>query len=64
MQVALIAYMAHIGSFVPASSAKIGLLSEIFTRIQTVESVSTRLSAFMIDLRQVLIKINVKNLAC
>jgi MutS domain V len=49
--------MAHIGSFVPAASAKISIVREIFTRIQTVESVSTRLSAFMIDLRQVLTKI-------
>ncbi|XP_059469871.1 mutS protein homolog 5-like [Neocloeon triangulifer] len=51
-QVALISYMAHIGSFVPATSAKIGLLHEVFTRIQTVESISSTLSAFMIDLRQ------------
>ncbi|XP_065340790.1 mutS protein homolog 5-like isoform X2 [Cloeon dipterum] len=51
-QVALISYMAHIGSFVPATSAKISLFSEIFTRIKTVESVSSTLSAFMIDLRQ------------
>ncbi|KAF4524171.1 hypothetical protein B566_EDAN010627 [Ephemera danica] len=51
-QVALIVYLAQIGSFVPARSAKIGLVDKIFTRIQTNESVSTRLSAFMIDLRQ------------
>ncbi|XP_049816489.1 mutS protein homolog 5-like [Schistocerca nitens] len=51
-QVALIAYLTHIGSFVPATSATIGCLSHIFTRIQTVESIATRLSAFMIDLKQ------------
>lgn len=39
-QVALIVYMAHIGSFVPAESAVIGLTDKILTRIQTRESVS------------------------
>ncbi|CAG8464444.1 18015_t:CDS:10 [Gigaspora rosea] len=39
-QVALIVYMAHIGSFVPAESATIGLTDKIFTRIQTKETVS------------------------
>lgn len=39
-QVALIVYMAHIGSFVPAESAIIGLTDKILTRIQTRESVS------------------------
>lgn len=39
-QVALIVYMTHIGSFVPAESAVIGLTDKILTRIQTRESVS------------------------
>lgn len=39
-QVALIVYMAHIGSFVPAESAVIGMTDKILTRIQTRESVS------------------------
>ena len=39
-QVALIVYMAHIGSFVPAGSAVIGLTDKILTRIHTRESVS------------------------
>lgn len=39
-QVALIVYMAHIGSFVPAETATIGLTDKILTRIQTRESVS------------------------
>ncbi|XP_021941355.1 mutS protein homolog 5-like, partial [Zootermopsis nevadensis] len=51
-QVALIAYLAHIGSFVPAKSSKIGILRHIHTRIQTVESIATNISAFMIDLKQ------------
>ncbi|XP_064626771.1 mutS protein homolog 5-like [Lineus longissimus] len=52
-QVALIVYLAHIGSYVPAESAKIGLIDQIFTRIRTMESVSVGLSTFMIDLNQV-----------
>jgi len=52
-QVALICYMAHIGSFVPADQATIGLLDHIRTRIQTVESCATQMSAFFIDLKQV-----------
>jgi len=39
-QVALIVYMAHIGSFLPAKEAVIGLTDKILTRIQTRESVS------------------------
>lgn len=52
-QNALIVYMAHIGSFVPAEKAIIGLTDKILTRIATRESVSRSQSAFMIDLQQV-----------
>ncbi|EPQ65858.1 Bgt-5388 [Blumeria graminis f. sp. tritici] len=52
-QNALIVYMAHIGSFVPADSAIIGLTDKIMTRITTRESVSRNQSAFMIDLQQI-----------
>ncbi|KAK7535428.1 muts domain V-domain-containing protein [Phyllosticta citricarpa] len=52
-QVALIVYMAHIGSFVPAEYAQIGLTDKILTRIATRESVSRIQSAFMIDLQQI-----------
>ena len=45
--------MAQIGSFVPADSAVIGLVDQIFTRIRTMESISVSLSTFMIDLNQV-----------
>ena len=51
-QNALIVYMAHIGSFVPAEKATIGLTDKILTRIATRESVSRNQSAFMIDLQQ------------
>ncbi|KAG9319483.1 hypothetical protein KVV02_002732 [Mortierella alpina] len=49
-QVALITFMAHIGSFVPADSAVVGLTDKILTRMQTRETIQ---SAFMTDLQQV-----------
>jgi DNA mismatch repair protein MSH5 len=45
--------MAHIGSFVPAKAATIGLTDKILTRIATRETVSRTQSSFMIDLQQV-----------
>jgi DNA mismatch repair protein MSH5 len=51
-QVALIIYMAHVGCFVPARSATIGITDKILTRIATRETVSREQSAFMIDLQQ------------
>ncbi|WVQ82858.1 hypothetical protein IAT38_004993 [Cryptococcus sp. DSM 104549] len=52
-QVALISFMAQIGSFVPAEEAEIGICDKIFTRLQTRESSSRHASAFMIDLGQI-----------
>ncbi|OAF69155.1 hypothetical protein A3Q56_03098 [Intoshia linei] len=52
-QIYLINYMAHIGSFVPAKYANLSLLDGIFTRIQSMESASSNMSAFMNDLSQV-----------
>jgi DNA mismatch repair protein MSH5 len=52
-QTALIVYMAHVGCFVPAEHATIGITDKILTRIQTRESVSRTQSAFMIDLQQI-----------
>ncbi|KAF1817124.1 hypothetical protein P152DRAFT_486517 [Eremomyces bilateralis CBS 781.70] len=57
-QVAIIVYMAHIGSFVPASSAVIGLTDLVLTRISTRETVSKRQSVFMIDLQQISLMIS------
>ncbi|KAI8373882.1 muts domain V-domain-containing protein [Blakeslea trispora] len=51
-QIALIVYMAHIGSFVPAESAMIGIVDKLFTRIQTSETVAKPQSAFGYDLQQ------------
>jgi DNA mismatch repair protein MSH5 len=52
-QVALIVFMAQIGSFVPADSAVIGKVDRIFTRINSRESCTVPLSTFMIDLQQI-----------
>ena len=52
-QVALISYLAHLGSFVPASSARIGIVDRIFTRLVTTESPKVGMSSFMSDLSQV-----------
>ena len=52
-QVAIITYMAHVGCFVPAEHAIIGLTDKILTRISTRETVSKIQSAFMIDLQQI-----------
>ncbi|GAA5812728.1 hypothetical protein MFLAVUS_006186 [Mucor flavus] len=52
-QIALIVYMAHIGSYVPAEKAIIGITDKLFTRIQTSETVSKPQSAFAFDLQQV-----------
>jgi DNA mismatch repair protein MSH5 len=46
-------HQAHIGCFVPAERAIIGLTDKIMTRINTRESVSRGSSAFMIDLQQI-----------
>jgi DNA mismatch repair protein MSH5 len=44
--------MAHVGSYVPAESASIGLTDKILSRVTTRETVSRIQSAFMIDLQQ------------
>ncbi|KAL8942309.1 MAG: hypothetical protein Q9211_001455 [Gyalolechia sp. 1 TL-2023] len=52
-QVALVVYMAHVGCFVPADAAIIGLTDKILTRIATKETITRVQSAFTIDLQQV-----------
>ena len=46
-------FLAHIGSFVPAEKARLGIVDAIHTRIQSRETVSVSLSTFMLDLNQV-----------
>lgn len=41
-QVALITLMAHMGSFVPAESAKIGIVDRIFTRVGASDDLAER----------------------
>jgi DNA mismatch repair protein MSH5 len=57
-QVALIVYMAQLGSFVPAEACIIGITDKILTRITTRETVSKAQSAFMIDLQQIALALN------
>jgi DNA mismatch repair protein MutS len=49
-QVALIALMAQIGSYVPADRASIGLVDRIFTRIGAQDDIATGQSTFMIEM--------------
>lgn len=51
-QVALIVYLAHTGSYVPATRATIGVTDRILTRIATRETVVNDESAFLVDLKQ------------
>lgn len=52
-QIALIVYLAHVGCYVPAESATIGLTDMIMTRIAERETVSKVQSAFVNDLQQI-----------
>ena len=49
-QVALIVLMAQIGSFVPAASARIGLVDRIFTRVGLQDDLATGQSTFMVEM--------------
>ncbi len=49
-QAALIVLMAQIGSFVPAASAKIGLVDRIFTRIGAQDEIHAGQSTFMVEM--------------
>lgn len=51
-QVAIITLMAHIGSFVPCSSAKIPITDKIFTRIGASDSLTTDQSTFMVEMSE------------
>ncbi|MGC7880181.1 MutS-related protein, partial [Desulforudis sp. 1190] len=51
-QVALIVLMAQIGSFVPAESARIGVVDRIFTRIGASDDLAGGASTFMVEMRE------------
>ncbi len=52
-QVALITIMAQIGSFVPASYAKIGIVDKIFTRVGASDDLGMGQSTFMVEMMEV-----------
>ncbi|MBQ6207119.1 MAG: DNA mismatch repair protein MutS, partial [Oscillospiraceae bacterium] len=52
-QVALIVLMAQIGSFIPASSARIGVVDRIFTRVGASDDLAAGQSTFMVGMTEV-----------
>jgi DNA mismatch repair protein MutS len=51
-QVALIVLMAHVGSFVPAKSARIGPIDQIFTRVGAADDLAGGRSTFMVEMTE------------
>ncbi len=51
-QVALIALMAQMGSFVPAESARIGVVDRVFTRVGASDRLARGESTFMVEMRE------------
>jgi DNA mismatch repair protein MutS len=52
-QVALIVIMAQMGSFVPAKSAKVGVVDQVFTRVGAFDDLTRGQSTFMVEMTQV-----------
>ena len=51
-QTALIVLMAQMGSFVPASAARIGLVDKVFTRVGASDNISSGESTFMVEMNE------------
>ena len=51
-QVALIVLMSHIGSFVPATKATIGLTKKIFIRVGATDNITRQESTFMVEMNE------------
>ena len=52
-QVALIAVMAQIGSFVPAREARVGIVDKVFTRVGASDDLASGQSTFMLEMNEV-----------
>ncbi len=52
-QIALICIMAQIGSFVPASEARIGIIDKLFTRVGASDDLASGQSTFMLEMSEV-----------
>ena len=52
-QTALIILMAQLGSFVPASSARIGIVDKLFTRVGASDDLASGQSTFMLEMKEV-----------
>ena len=52
-QVALIAVLAHVGSFVPAATCRVGLVDQIFTRVGASDDLFGGRSTFMVEMTEV-----------
>ena len=51
-QVGLIVLMAHVGSFVPAASAEIGIVDRLFTRVGASDNLARGQSTFMVEMAE------------
>ncbi|NJK33623.1 MAG: DNA mismatch repair protein MutS [Oscillatoriales cyanobacterium SM2_2_1] len=60
-QIGLIQLMAQIGSFVPATAARLGIADRIFTRVGAVDDLATGQSTFMVEMNETA---NILNHAC
>ena len=52
-QVAIIAIMAQIGSFVPAKEARVGIIDKVFTRVGASDDLASGQSTFMLEMNEV-----------
>ena len=57
-QTALITLMAQMGSFVPAASARIGLVDKVFTRVGASDNISGGESTFMVEMNETALIMN------
>jgi DNA mismatch repair protein MutS len=57
-QTALICLMAQMGSFVPAASARIGLIDKVFTRVGASDNISSGESTFMVEMNETALIMN------